>query len=127
LETFNFFDTTKVETSIKYDEAAKEIELELLFEIVNNKYNDYKSSPTNLFFPLIKPESVRQLDDATIEVPAGSFDCQVVEAKMEGGKTIARLYMIKNKPGVYARLVFLNRSNLSDDKKYIVYELTELR
>jgi len=127
LKTFNFFDSTKSGTNIKYDEAANEIEVELLFIVGNNKYNDYKSSPTNLFFPLLKPEGVKQLEDATIEVPAGSFDCQVVEAKLEGGKTIARLYLIKDKPGVYARMVFLNRNNLSDDIKYIVYELSEIR
>jgi hypothetical protein len=56
-------------------------------------------------------------------VPAGTFQCTVVEAFGSFG-TLFKVYMIKDKPGIIAKLI-------SDDPdefgQYAIYQLKEIK
>jgi hypothetical protein len=76
------------------------------------------------FFPMEKPEhELVKLESVT--VPAGSFDAVVVELRdFFGAHQTA--WLIKDKPGVYAKVVDHGNANDEADKIEITYELTKI-
>ncbi len=61
------------------------------------------SNRYNYFFPLKDPDIYRVLPEELITVPAGKFSCIVVEAV--SGNDKIKFWMIKDKPGVYAKVI----------------------
>ncbi len=76
------------------------------------------------FFPMEKPEhELVKLE--TVEVPAGTFDTVVVELRdVFGAHQTA--WLIKDKPGIYAKVVEHGNANMEDDQTEITYELTKI-
>ncbi len=76
------------------------------------------------FFPMEKPEhELVKLE--TVEVPAGKFDTVVVELKDVFGAH-QTVWLIKDKPGIYAKVVEHGNANMGDTKTEITYALTKL-
>ncbi len=67
--------------------------------------------------------SCRIVGSEQIATPAGTFDCVVVEVAIDY-ETRKKLWMIKDKPGIYAKII--------DDKEgtwghYNMFELQEIK
>jgi hypothetical protein len=61
----------------------------------------------------------------TIQVPAGSFDCVVAEIRGFFGAE-QKVWMIVDRPGVYAKVVDSGNASEPKDKTEITYELAEI-
>jgi hypothetical protein len=76
------------------------------------------------FFPMEKPEhELVKLE--SVEVPAGKFDTVVVELRDVFGAH-QTVWLIKDKPGIYAKVVEHGNANMEDDKTEITYDLTKI-
>ncbi|NOX48423.1 MAG: hypothetical protein GXO89_15740 [Chlorobi bacterium] len=67
------------------------------------KYKDHLSESYNFFFPWEEPSVYRSLGTETITVPAGTFECTLIEGI--DGEDKVKFWMINDKPGVYARTI----------------------
>ncbi|WP_343328990.1 hypothetical protein [Polaribacter staleyi] len=78
----------------------------------------------NNFFPQKEPGPFRIVKKETIKVPAGEFECKVVEGF--DGESKLKFWMVIDKPGVYAKII---REDLDifNHKKYSVTELEEIK
>jgi hypothetical protein len=76
------------------------------------------------FFAVSRPE-VKLIERADLTVPAGTFD--TVQAELAGffGNNYT-VWMIADKPGVYAKVLKHPNSGAEDDKTELVFELTSL-
>lgn len=83
-------------------------------------YHDHLSNRYNLFFPEDDPIFYRVIGKDTINVPAGKFECTVVEA-LEGNKKL-KYWMVNQMPGVYAKII----SEEKDAQGQISYKQNEL-
>ena len=72
-------------------------------EQFSEKYKDELSEAYNLFFPEEEPMPYRVVGTQKITVPAGTFECTVVEG-IDGEKQI-KYWMINDKPGIYAKKI----------------------
>lgn len=61
-----------------------------------------------------------------VTVPAGDFDCVVAELKGFFGAHLT-VWMIADKPGIYAKIVDHGNSNEEADQTELTYELTSLQ
>ena len=59
----------------------------------------------------------------TVDVPAGTFTCTVIEG-FDGDDKV-KYWMINDKPGVYAKIVTIG--DMFGELRYVVTELTEIR
>ena len=75
-------------------------------------------------FPVEKPSHELKSRES-ITVPAGEFDCVVADLKDFFGKQLT-VWMIVDKPGVYAKVVE-TMPNAEDDKTNKVFELAEIK
>jgi len=86
-------------------------------EFPENKYDNFKP-----LYPC-SANTFRVIGEEEIKVPAGVFNCTVVEAFGSFG-TQLKIYMIKDKPGIIAKLI-------SDDPDefghYAIYQLNEIK
>lgn len=80
--------------------------------------NDY----SNKLFPL-QGDTYRIVGTEQITTPAGTFDCTVVEAIADFDMR-KKLWMITDKPGIYAKII---EDTPGDFGKYSIYELQEIR
>ncbi len=89
-------------------------------EQYSEKYKGGLSEKYNNFFPLndIMPYRIKGKD--TVTVPAGTFKCTVVEG-LDGDNKV-KLWMIDDKPGIYAKKVYLG-----DNFGAMVYSVDELK
>lgn len=87
-------------------------------------YKDDLHNAYNPFFPQEEPWPYRVLNTETITVPAGTFECSVVEGFE--GETKVKYWMINNKPGVYAKIITEDISPF-DELEYRVIELEEIK
>ncbi len=69
----------------------------------SENYKDELSEGFNLFFPETELFPVRLNGMKTITVPAGTFNCTVVEG-FDGFDKV-RYYMINDKPGIFAKII----------------------
>ena len=78
-------------------------------------YNDY--------FPKEELWPNKNLGNKIITVPAGTFECTVVQGFV--GEEKFKYWMINEKPGVYARIINEKKS-VFGDLEYFVFELKEI-
>ncbi|OQY00756.1 MAG: hypothetical protein B6I20_08325 [Bacteroidetes bacterium 4572_117] len=83
---------------------------------LSERYND--------FFPRFEPWPNRVITNKSVTVPAGTFNCTIVEG-FDDDKKI-KFWMINNKPGVYAKII-IEGKNVFDDLDYRVLELEEIK
>lgn len=88
-------------------------------EVATAEWNEF--SP---FFSVSRPE-VKLIERADLTVPAGTFD--TVQAELAGffGNNYT-VWMIADKPGVYAKVHKHPNSGTEDDKTDLVFELSSL-
>ena len=77
-----------------------------------------KFSPT---FALEKPEHTL-VERTKVTVPAGEFDTVVVELK-DFFQNTRKVWMVVDKPGVYAQVVDMGNTGAEDDKTELTYKL----
>ncbi len=88
-------------------------------KIKGNLQNSY-----NLFFPMDEYYRFRIAGHEKVKVPAGEFQCTVVEAA--DGDDKYKLWMIDDLPGVYAKIVNVSESPFGKSE-YSVQELEEIK
>ena len=90
---------------------------------VSEDYKDDLRNSFNPFFPEHDAGLYRVAGKDTIEVPAGEFNCTVVEA-IDGFKKI-KYWMINDLPGVYAKIIY-EEDDGGGDVKYYQKELMQI-
>ncbi len=105
----NVFDYQTYYSEIKVDPQKPSVNF-TNFSIENGTANQYSekhkgglSGMYNYFFPLEELSPFRIAGKETVTVPAGTFKCTVVEGL--DGDTKVKLWMIDDKPGVYAKKI----------------------
>ena len=89
----------------------------------SENYKGGLSELYNNFFPEKELFPVRINGTKSVTVPAGVFDCTVVEGF--DGDTKVRLYMINDKPGIFAKIIKENIDPF-DKLEYTVKELVKI-
>ncbi|MBI9041062.1 hypothetical protein [Lutibacter sp.] len=87
-------------------------------EMPTNNYDEY-----NKLFPLDE-DTFRVVGEEEITVPAGSFNCTVIEAASSFDENI-KLWMINDKPGIIAKVI--NDKPDESFGHYYIYELQEIK
>jgi len=120
LDNFDVFITEDISADVSFDKYNESIKIDDIFDELPGS-NEYEE---NAFYPLEKPFEYTVAGEKDITVPAGTFKCTVVEIndEFEGSRT--RLYMINNRPGVYAKIITVKKD--FDDETYNMYELTRI-
>ena len=77
----------------------------------------------NAFFPRAEPWPYRIAGVEKVTVPAGIFDCTVIEA-MDGDKKL-KYWMINDMPGIYAKII-QEEIDPFDNLEYSVQELEKI-
>ena len=85
--------------------------------------NCYDEGSYNKLFPL-KEADFRVTGKEQITTPAGTFQCTVIEA-LGDFDTLEKMWMINDKPGVYAKIIMEKKD--PDFGFYKVYELQEIK
>jgi len=78
----------------------------------------------NNFFPRSELFPFRIVGTDSISTPAGTFSCTVVEG-MDGDDKV-KLWMINNKPGIYAKII-IDRYSPFDEVDYKITELQKIK
>ena len=78
-----------------------------------------------VFFPQAEPQYFRFTGTESITTPAGTFECLVMEGVGEFDLKL-KYWMIKNKPGVFAKIIKSKEDGFSMDYTD-VYTLTEIK
>jgi len=110
-------------------------DVELSIDFIFNGYDRYNlpedtALPPNKFdaynklYPAEDNSNFRVVGPEQITTPAGTFDCTVIEV-VDGFDRSKKLWMINDKPGVYAKIIDENRSENSSD--YHIYELQGIK
>jgi hypothetical protein len=125
--------------ALKYYEIISEINVDMKkrkivftnFKIENNKkeqysqnYKDDLSERYNYFFPKQEPVPRRIVGSEKITVPAGNFECTVVEGM--DGDTKVKYWMINDLPGIYAKIIKDGTDSFGNNF-YVVQTLKELK
>lgn len=76
------------------------------------------------FFAVERPEKTL-VERGALTVPAGTFDCVQVELKGFFGDSLT-VWMIADKPGIYAKVLRHPNTSVEGDKTELVFELAEL-
>ena len=83
-------------------------------EMVLDQYSN------NRFYPVEEPYLFRVLATETITVPAGEFNCVVIEAIGDSNERL-KYWMIIDQPGIYAKMI-----KISEEMEVEVYRTQEL-
>ena len=89
----------------------------------SEKVKGHLQESFNNYFPEKELWPNRLVGQKTITVPAGTFDCTVIEG-FDGDKKV-RYYMINNKPGIYAEII-TEDIDLFGKVEYLVRELEKI-
>ncbi len=120
IASLNAFVSNEITTKISVDEQEQQASLEPIFGQFSSEY----LSPNNLFYPLEIDNTYRIVGDEIITVPAGTFACKVVDAVSGFDGNKLKLYMITNRPGVYAKIIVAGGEE--EDATYQQYELSRI-
>ena len=91
---------------------------------ISEKYRGGLTGRYDLFFPAEEPGPFRVKGKEQITVPAGTFECTVVEGF--DGETKVKYWMINNKPGIFARIIREGEDPFGKTE-YTLQELTKIR
>lgn len=89
----------------------------------SQNYKGRLSEMYNNFFPKDEPYPYRITGIETVTVPAGTFECTVVEGFIDEQRV--KYWMINDKPGIYAKTV-LDGESMFGDPEYNVAELEDI-
>ena len=120
LEGINIFIAENVVAKVDYNEDYDQITIEPIFEEVSAR----DESGNNSFYPIKELDEYRVTGEETITVPAGTFACTVIESIGDWENNKEKYYMIKNQPGVYAKIILVDGEG--DEQKYRMFELSKI-
>ena len=89
----------------------------------SQNYKGGLSERYNLFFPRDELYPYRIVGEESVSVSAGNFDCTVIEG-LDGENKI-RLWMITDKPGIYAKVI-TEAESMFGKRDYTVLELEKM-
>lgn len=118
LDDFDVFIEEAVTGKVSFNEDTYQITIDNIFG--NLSAREYE--PENVFYPLKEPDEYSVAADKEITVPAGTFKCKVIEINDDFENHKMRCYMIKDHPGVYAKIVLIEKE--FEKEIYTMYELT---
>ncbi len=119
LKGLDSFIDEEVTANVSFDEDNYQINMDEVFDGIS----EAESEPDNVFFPVKFLNDYRVTGEKEITVPAGTFKCVVIEA-VDSFDARYRLYMIKNRPGVYAKII-LSKDDFGEEV-FDKYELSEI-
>ncbi|MRT93135.1 hypothetical protein [Ancylomarina sp. 16SWW S1-10-2] len=130
IEGTKVFETKKLVADVSTNVDEQMLTIDNIFDGYD-RYNlpEDVEFPSNTFnfnygsklYPL-EQNSFRIIGSEEITTPAGAYDCTVIEALGSHDKCY-KLWMINNKPGVYAKII---DDQSGDFGHYNIYELTQL-
>lgn len=116
----NAFATETLTANVSANEEYYETTIDEIFgELSADRFEE-----GNTLYPLAYADGYdyRVTGEEEVTVPAGSFTCKVIELADYDKKV--KLYMINNRPGVYAKIVLVG--NDFDEETYEMYELAKI-
>jgi len=90
----------------------------------SENYRDHLQESRNPFFPKREIWPYRIIGIESVTVPAGTFNCTVIEGF--DGDTKIKYWMINDKPGVYAKIINEELGPF-DELEYRLFELEEIK
>lgn len=120
IKELDIFTEQQEKININFDDEKSKLNFN---DALNSLTTDYIDN-SNIFYPLKNTNNYTKLKDEEITVPAGTFKCNVYRAEYNYGDVITRLYMIADKPGVYAKIIILEKK--FDKENYTMFELTNI-
>ena len=130
IEELNVFEYQTIISQIEANSDKQNVKFSNLFVSngdttqLSENYKGGLSEKYNDFFPKKEPWPYRILAKETITVPAGSYNCIVIEG-FDGDNKL-KYWMIKDKPGVYAKII-IEGEGVFGDLEYNVFELEEIK
>jgi len=127
-EDTGIFEDKILTADVNSNPAEQTLSIDFIF-YGYDRYNPHEDSelpPNNEYSNLLYPEeenTFRVSGSEQIITPAGTFDCTVVEVA-GSFETRKKLWMINNKPGVYAKIIADKPGPFG---QYSVYELLEIK
>lgn len=118
LEDFDIFVTEDITAHLSFDENNGTLEMDEVFTPLPTA--DY--SEDSVFYPLEEPFEYTVSGEKEVSVPAGTFNCLVIDYADDFDESRTRLYMIKNRPGVYAKIITITKD--FNEETYTKYELS---
>ncbi len=89
--------------------------------------NYFNFSNDNRLFPLSgQHHNYRIAGKEKITTPAGTFDCTIIDV-CGSFDQIFRIWMINDKPGIFAKFIAENPDNFNEDFVYKFYELIKIK
>ncbi len=122
------FENKILKAAVEANEDEESLSVDYIFKGYD-RYNlpeDTQLPPNTEYTAPLYPEheyDFRVAGTETITTPAGSFDCTVIEA-IGDFDTALKLWMINDKPGIYAKIIKDQPGNFG---YYEVYELQEIK
>jgi hypothetical protein len=120
LAGFDAFISEDITANVSVNEDENTIDIEPIFDNLSER--DYDGR--NAFYPIEDIYNYSIIDDREVTVPAGTFLCKVIEKNDSFNQSRTRYYMIKNRPGVYAKIITVKKNN--DKEEYTMYELSAI-
>lgn len=111
---------TPISTPVTFNEDYYQIEMDPIFGLLSANEMDAQ----NLFYPLEVEYVYRVIGEEEVAVAAGTFKCKIVEAIGGYGDTKAKLYLVEDQPGIYAKIIIETKDN--DKVDYSSFELTSI-
>ena len=122
------FNSRTLKADVKSNLEEEQLSIDYIF-YGYDRYNlpeDADLPPNSDNSSLLYPEedmSFRISGSEQITTTAGTFDCTIVEA-IGSFESLKKLWMINNKPGIYARIIV---DKPGDFGEYFVFELEEVK
>ncbi len=114
----DIFLTEDISAGVSVNESYGTVDMDRIFDGISA----YSFSEYNPFYPVEEPDSYTVAGEKEINVPAGKFKCTVININDDFNERKIRLYMITDRPGIYAKVIILGKN--FDEEEYTVYELT---
>ena len=121
LPDLDIYITKSITADVSASEDTGEIHIGHIFGTLyaDNYYED------NVFYPVEEPDTYTAAGEKEITVPAGTFLCRIINIYDDFDERKTRLYMIENRPGIYARIINVQKD--FSNETYTMYELAGIK
>ena len=134
LRDIELFDTKEIVAKVSSSTEKMTIDINNIFEngdsytfSANDEYYENSFYDNNRLYPLDgNYYSFRVTGQEKITTAAGTFDCTVIDACGHSEKTY-RIWMINDKPGIFAKVIEERPDSFDENFTYKVYELIEIK
>ncbi len=121
LPDLDIYITKSITADVSASEDTGKIHISHIFGTLyaDNYYED------NVFYPVEEPDTYTAAGEREITVPAGTFLCRIINIYDDFDERKTRLYMIENRPGIYARIINIQKD--FGNETYTIYELAGIK